>query len=167
MADSSAIAVPAGTSKESMLLLCDIFSTGFSCAHNARRLLDEDDEREVWSVKPDSVAVIFGCGPVGLCAISSALTMFTTVFATDPNPERRALAAKHGAIALPAEQLHQRVLEATEGRGADAALDLVGGPQVLNLCLGMIRSYGAVSSIGMQTRKGEIDYPLLYDKKCA
>lgn len=91
--------------------------------------------------------------------------MFTTVFATDPNPERREMARQHGAVPVTAEELKEKVLKATEGRGADAALDLVGGPALVNTCLDVIRPYGVVSSIGMQMKRGDIDYPLLYSKK--
>lgn len=66
LADGSLFAVPSDVPSESMLLLADILSTGFSCAHNARRLLDEDDERDDW-MQHEGVAVVYGCGPVSLC----------------------------------------------------------------------------------------------------
>lgn len=91
--------------------------------------------------------------------------MFSTVIATDPNPLRLEAAKNHGAIPVPLDQVQAKILELTEGRGADAALDLVGGAVVLGSCLNAVRSYGAVSSIGMQTKVGELDYPLLYTKK--
>ena len=99
-----------------MLLLANIFSTGFSCAHSVKRVLDENDERDDWTQK-EGVAVVYGCGPVstaytlelkrqvGLCAISSARTMFTRVYATYRNPERRVLPRRHGAIPLLAYEV--------------------------------------------------------------
>ena len=162
LSEASVYKVPEGTLKENMLLLSDIFSTGYSCAYNAKKLLDEAPIEEII---PGSVAVVYGCGPVGLCAISSAKTMFETVFAFDPNEERRKVGEKHGAIGCDAQELVDKVMQSTQGRGADAAFDLVGGEKVLNQCLNIIRSYGAVSSIGMQPKKGEMDFPLLYEKK--
>lgn len=91
--------------------------------------------------------------------------MFKTVIATDPNPLRLEAAQRHGAIPIPLDQVQAKVLSLTDGRGADAALDLVGGAAVLGSCLEAVRAYGAVSSIGMQTKAGQLDYPMLYTKK--
>lgn len=102
---------------------------------------------------------------VGLCAISSALTLFSTVYAFDPTPSRRALASQHGAVALPLEELTPAVLAATDGRGADAALELVGNESALQLALQVIRPFGAVSSIGMHIKTMQISGDLLYSKK--
>lgn len=141
------------------LLMTDILPTGYSCAFNARRLLD-DDMDEPWSlksvvegkVKPKGVAVVIGCGPVGLCAISSAKTLFETVYATDLNEGRLASAQKHGAIALPAgHELLNAVLNATEGRGADAVLEVVGHAGAVKDAFRYVRPYGAISSVGVHS----------------
>lgn len=47
-----------------MLLMCDILPTGYSSAFHARRLLDEDDDREFKGEVKEGVAVVIGCGPV-------------------------------------------------------------------------------------------------------
>jgi threonine dehydrogenase-like Zn-dependent dehydrogenase len=91
--------------------------------------------------------------------------MFSTVFATDPTPARRELAAKHGAIALPIDELKQAVLDATDGRGADAALELVGNESALHASLDLVRNFGVVSSIGMHIRPVTLDGGQLYGKK--
>lgn len=153
------------------LLMTDILPTGYSCAFNARRLLDDDMDAP-WSiadlqagdVKPKGVAVVIGCGPVGLCAISSAKTLFETVYATDLNTARLAVAEKHGAIALPAQELKQAVLKATDGRGADAVLEVVGHGSALNAAFDYVRPYGAISSVGVHNLKFEIDGDTLYSK---
>ncbi|WVR04915.1 hypothetical protein IAU60_001927 [Kwoniella sp. DSM 27419] len=154
LADGSLFHVPKDVPEDIMLLLGDILPTGYSAAHNARRLLDEDDEREDMSVK-DGVAVVIGCGP----------TMFSKVFATDPSLERRQLAEKHGAIALPLDQLKQAVLDATDGRGADAALELVGYQAALQTGIDLVRHFGVVSSIGMHLQPLKLDGEQLYNKK--
>ena len=56
-------------------------------------------------------------GQVGLCAITSALTLFETVYATDLYAPRLEYAKKHGAIALPLEELKTALKEKTGGRG--------------------------------------------------
>lgn len=163
LADSSLFPVPANMSEESMLLLGDILPTGYSCAYHGRRLLDEDDDRDI-TAPIDAVAVVIGCGPVGLCCISSAKAMFTTVYATDPSAQRRAQAAEHGAIALPLDELKATLLAVTEGRGADVVLELVGNTPALHTALDLVRNFGAVSSIGMHMRDLELNGGDLYAK---
>ncbi|OCF31448.1 hypothetical protein I316_06850 [Kwoniella heveanensis BCC8398] len=163
LADASLFLIPQDVKPETMLLMGDILPTGYSCAYNARRLLDEDDERVDLTVK-DGVAVVIGCGPVGLCAITSAKSMFSHVFATDPTPERRQLAKHHGAIALPLDELEGAVLAATEGRGADAALELVGNEGAVNTALDLVRPFGVVSSIGIHIKPLTISGDTLYSK---
>jgi threonine dehydrogenase-like Zn-dependent dehydrogenase len=171
LADSMLFPFPEGLPEDVALLMTDILPTGYSCAYNARRLLDEDSDAP-WSladlkagkVPRKGVAVVIGCGPVGLCAISSALTLFETVFATDLNASRLAVAEKHGAVALSSAQLKDAVLAATEGRGADAVLEVVGHGSALNAAFEYVRPYGAVSSVGVHNLKFEIDGDTLYSK---
>ena len=72
-------------------------------------------------------------------AITAAKSMFGTVFATDPVEERRKQAEKHGAIALPESELKEAVLKASDGRGPDACLEVVGHPSALNLAIDVRR----------------------------
>lgn len=63
LADSSLFPVPPDFPEELMLLLGDILPTGYSAAYHGRRLLDEDDDKDM--AEPlDGVAVVIGCGPV-------------------------------------------------------------------------------------------------------
>lgn len=151
--------------------MTDILPTGYSAAMNARRLLDDAiavpwtlADAEAGKVPRKGVAVVIGCGPVGLCAISSALTLFETVFATDLHASRLALAEKHGATALPLEQLREAVARATDGRGADAVLEVVGHESAVLTGLSLVRPYGALSSVGVHTRPINLDGNALYDK---
>lgn len=91
--------------------------------------------------------------------------MFEKVYATDLQPARLKLAEKHGAIALPSDQLKAAVMEATNGRGADAALEVVGHPGALMTAIELVRAYGAVSSCGVHTHAITLDGDTLYSKK--
>lgn len=171
LADATLFAFPPELPEEVALLMTDILPTGYSAAMNARRLLD-DPLVEPWTLKDaeqgkvakKGVAVVVGCGPVGLCAISSACSLFERVFATDLHEPRLALAEKHGATALPLSQLKEAVLAATNGRGADAVLEVVGHESAVLDALSLVRPYGAVSSVGVHTRNITIDGNILYDK---
>ncbi|KAK1921903.1 chaperonin 10-like protein [Papiliotrema laurentii] len=159
MADTSLIKAPEGLPKDLLVLMTDILPTGFSVAKNARVLLDTDGV----GGKGD-VCVVIGCGPVGLCAVSSAVTMFETVYATDIASHRLEAAAKHGAIALPLDELKRQLAEATEGRGADAVLEVVGHESALVTALDLVRPFGVLSSCGVHTQNVTLNGSVLYGK---
>lgn len=66
LADGTLVAAPAAVDEKKLVLMADIFPTGYFAARNAFRGWDEEDVR-------GSTVVLFGCGPVGLCALISAL----------------------------------------------------------------------------------------------
>nr|XP_018262019.1 alcohol dehydrogenase [Kwoniella dejecticola CBS 10117]OBR84177.1 alcohol dehydrogenase [Kwoniella dejecticola CBS 10117] len=171
LADGCVFHKPDNLPDELMLLMADILPTGYSAAANARALLDgsasfsSEEEKDTSKKKRDGVCVVIGCGPVGLCAISSAKTLFSQVFATDLALSRLALAEKHGAIALPSPELKKAVLDATDGRGADAVLEVVGHEGALLTALDLVRPYGAVSSVGVHSKEIRLNGGGLYDKK--
>ncbi|ORY33415.1 putative alcohol dehydrogenase [Naematelia encephala] len=173
MADASLFAMPPDLPKELGLMLADILPTGYSTAYNARRLADEEESPVSVGVEKTSsdplvkkgVCVVVGCGPVGLCAITSATTMFEKVFATDLQTHRLQSAKKHGAIALPLDQLRPALLEATGNRGADAALELVGHEGALITAIDLVRPYGVISVGGVHSKPVNISGDDLYGKK--
>jgi threonine dehydrogenase-like Zn-dependent dehydrogenase len=102
---------------EKVLFLSDIFPTGYMAAENC--------EME----KGDTVAV-WGCGPVGQFVIQS-LWMFGAgrVIAIDRVAERLALAEEYGkaeTINFEKENVYERLMELTKGRGPDRCVDAVG-----------------------------------------
>ena len=139
----------------------DVFPTGYFAA--ARFLKDLPQ----WQLD-ELTAVIVGCGPVGICAI--ACTLYFTrgkgkVFAIDSVPERLAEAQKLGAIPL---QLNDNpidaVKKASNGRGADIVMEVVGHADALQLALDMIRPWGKISSVGVHTEEITFKGPILYGK---
>lgn len=75
------------------------------------------------------------------------------------------MAIKHGATALAPGELQSAIMAATEGRGADAVLEVVGNQGALDTALSIVRPYGAVSSVGVHAGELNIDGGSLYDKK--
>ena len=115
-ADVGCVKIPGDLSDEQVLLLTDVFPTGFMAAENCK------------IQKGDTIAV-FGAGPVGQLAIASALMLGAErVLAIDSVPERLAMAAQQGAIVV--DETHGdargRIDDLTGGRGADAVIDAVG-----------------------------------------
>jgi threonine dehydrogenase-like Zn-dependent dehydrogenase len=157
-ANSTLVKAPSKIPKQLLVLMGDIFPTGYFCASRFRNNVPEKDARTT------TVAVV-GCGPVGICAIASALTWCDTVFAIDMVPERLAEAERVGARPLMlTEDPTSTIKEATGGRGADMALEVVGTPDALQLCLDVVRPFGSISSVGMQIKDITLHGPSLYAK---
>jgi len=91
--------------------------------------------------------------------------MFSRVYATDLQPSRLALAKRHGAIALPLPELRVAISEATEGKGADAVLEVVGVEGAVRTGMELVRPYGVLSSVGVHGAERKLDGDLLYGKK--
>jgi threonine dehydrogenase-like Zn-dependent dehydrogenase len=81
------------------------------------------------NIQPGDTVAVWGCGPVGQFAIKSAYLLGAErVIAIDTVPERLALAVEAGAETLDfrEEDIYDRIMELTRGRGADACIDAVG-----------------------------------------
>ncbi len=163
-ADVGPIKVPDSLSDEQVLFLSDIFPTGYMAA-------------EFCNLKGGETVAIWGCGPVGQFAIRSALLLGAErIIAIDTVPERLALARAAGAetIDFMAEDVYDRIMELTKGRGADACIDAVGTeaepaasldsrwdrikvatfmgtdrPHVLRQAIHCCRNFGVVSVVGV------------------
>jgi threonine dehydrogenase-like Zn-dependent dehydrogenase len=114
--DVGPIVIPEGIPDEQVLFLSDILPTGWMAAENC-------------AIEPGDTVAVWGCGPVGLFAIQSALIMGAErVIAIDHYPGRLALARKLGATAINFEEVKVReaLAELTGGIGPDACIDAVG-----------------------------------------
>jgi threonine dehydrogenase-like Zn-dependent dehydrogenase len=163
-ADVGPIKVPASLTDEQVLFLSDIFPTGYMAA-------------EFCNIKPGDTIAVWGCGPVGQMAIKSAFLLGAErVIAIDTVPERKALAEASGALVLDFrdEDIYDRIMDLTAGRGADACIDAVGTepdtmsgfdaivdrvkvatfmgtdrPHVLRQAIHCCRNFGIVSIVGV------------------
>jgi threonine dehydrogenase-like Zn-dependent dehydrogenase len=115
-ADVGPIKIPDGLPDERVLFLSDIFPTGYEAAENC-------------GIEKGDVVAVWGCGPVGLFAIKSALLLGAgQVIGIDRFPERLRMARDWGAITIDYEEIDvpDALLEMTGGRGPDACIDAVG-----------------------------------------
>ena len=163
-ADVGPLKVPQGLSDEQVLFLSDIFPTGYMGA-------------EFCNIQQGDTIAVWGCGPVGQFAIRSAFLLGAQrVIAIDTVPERLALAQKAGAETLNFrdEDIYDRIMTLSGGRGADACIDAVGTepdtaasfdsvvdrikvatfmgtdrPHVLRLAIHCCRNFGTVSIVGV------------------
>ncbi|KAL4906613.1 hypothetical protein BDW74DRAFT_150814 [Aspergillus multicolor] len=153
-ADGTVIKAPAGISPQHLVLMGDIFPTGYFAALKAFK-----------NATPAQIAqqtvVVIGCGPVGLCALINALEYKPQhVLAVDSVPSRLALAKSLGAepwdFKNDREGLDKRVAELTGGRGADAVIEVVGLSPALRMGFELLRPFGVISSVGVHN--GEIPW---------
>lgn len=143
MADSTLLPLSNDLDEKKGLLLGDVFSTGYFCADNA-------------GIKSSSVYAVIGCGPVGLMTILAAKHLGAeTLFAVDLVPERLAIAKQFGAIPLNPSltNVKEEILNNTQGRGADAVMEVVGSDKTLKLAIDLLRPGGTISSVGVHTAK--------------
>ena len=108
-------------------------------------------------LKPDDTVLIIGQGPIGLMHAVLAGRIANKVLTSDLYPERHAVAAEYGLkhpIHAGTQNVVERVLEETEGRGADAVVLAVGGTALIRTAMDAARPGGKVMLFA-QTQHGE------------
>ncbi len=137
MADYTCYPLPDAIDDDAAVFLADILPTSFFGAING-------------NIRPGDTVAIFGCGPVGLCAVMSAkLFGPAEVITVDSIPYRLELAGKLGAVPVEAVNAHQTILDRTDGRGADVAIEAVGNEGALGAAIMAVRGGGTVWVVGV------------------
>ncbi len=114
--DVGPIVIPDHLEDDKVLFLSDILPTGWMGAENA-------------DIQPDDTVAVWGCGPVGLFAVQSALAMGAAkVIAIDHYPHRLDLARQLGAeiVNFRETDVREALMEMSGGIGVDAVIDAVG-----------------------------------------
>jgi alcohol dehydrogenase len=155
-ADTSVYKVPAELSNEQVLFLADILPTAFEVG-----VLNG-------MVTPGDVVAIVGAGPVGLAAILTA-RLYTPgrIVAIDLSDSRLDSATRFGAdttINNGREDAMARVMELTDGLGADVACEAVGVPQTFELAAELIRPGGRVANIGVHGKPAALHLEKLWTR---
>src|ERR1700688_1390652 len=105
--------------------------------------------------------LVTGCGPIGLMSIAVAKACGSaTVFATETNGNRRAMAQKMGADVVlnpAAEDAVARILAETNGTGVDALLEMSGNPTAIQQGFKALRAGGRASLLGITTENVPLD----------
>jgi alcohol dehydrogenase len=140
-ADTSLYKVPDGLSDEQVLFLADILPTSYEVG-----VLNG-------AVGPSDVLAIVGAGPIGLAAVLTAgLLSPSRIVVIDLDDGRLARAREFGAdvtINNGTEDAVARIMELTDGMGADVALEAVGIATTFELAAELIRPGGHVANIGV------------------
>jgi len=158
LADSTFVLTPNNIPEEMLVLMADIFPTGYFAASRYLKNLSERDRKEF-------TVVCVGCGPVGICAITAALTMVDKVYVIDSVPERLEEAKRIGAIPIHLNNDPvAKIKAASGGRGADVVMEVVGHADAFHLAFDMIRPFGQISSIGVHTEPINMNGLMMYGK---
>ncbi|EEH45304.2 uncharacterized protein PADG_01454 [Paracoccidioides brasiliensis Pb18] len=146
-ADGTVFKAPEGISEKALVLMADIFPTGYFAASNGLSQFTKEQLSEM-------TVVVIGCGPVGLCALVNAAEYKPkNLLAVDSVLSRLELANSLGAepwnFQTDREGLDRRVKELTSGRGADVVIEVVGLSPALKMGFELLRPWGIISSVGV------------------
>jgi threonine dehydrogenase-like Zn-dependent dehydrogenase len=124
----------------SLLTLSDVMATGWHAAVAA-------------GVRPGSTAVVVGDGAVGLCGVLAAAQLGAErVVAMSRHEPRQQIATEFGAtdiVAERGEEGEQRILDLTDGLGADAVLECVGTDAAMRTAFSIARPGSTVGFVGV------------------
>jgi threonine dehydrogenase-like Zn-dependent dehydrogenase len=132
--------MPADDQVPSLLALSDVMATGWHAAVAAK-------------VVPGSTAVVVGDGAVGLCGVIAARQLGAErVVAMSRHESRQQLATRFGATDIVEERGEEgvkRVLDLTDGVGADAVLECVGTDAAMQTAFEIARPGSTVGFVGV------------------
>jgi len=129
--------VPAGVPLDAAVFLGDTLATGYAAVQRA-------------CYRPGDTLAVIGGGPVGqLTSLVAQACAAGIVILVEPVAARREAAAANGALAAEPDAARALVDEVTDGRGADAVVDAVGGALGLDTGLYLVRRGGTVVSVGV------------------
>ncbi|GAA4863834.1 alcohol dehydrogenase catalytic domain-containing protein [Pseudonocardia benzenivorans] len=138
-ADTVLRPVPAGIGLDAAVFLGDTLATGYAAVRRA-------------GLTPGDTVVVLGGGPVGqLTSLAAQACGAGTVVVVEPVDARRELAAREGAVVADPAGARATVAGLTDGRGADAVIDAVGGPRGLDTAFTLVRRRGTIVSVGVHT----------------
>jgi alcohol dehydrogenase len=153
-ADNSVYKVPEQLSDEQVLFLADILPTSYEVGVLGGQ------------IAPGDTVAIVGAGPIGLAAVLTA-QLFTPgrIVAIDLADSRLESARRFGAdttINNGSEDAVAKVMELTDGLGADVAMEAVGVPETFELATELIRPGGRVANIGVHGKSASLHLEKLW-----
>src|ERR1700681_1191212 len=105
--------------------------------------------------------LVTGCGPIGLMSIAVAKACgSSTVFATETNAQRRAMARKMGADVVLDPSFGnavKQILADTSNTGVDVLLEMSGNPTAIQQGFAALRAGGRASLLGIPTESVPLD----------
>lgn len=120
---------------------------------------------ELFSMPPDATCLVIGGGIMGLLTmVLAGRRGARRLILSDPLAERRRFARRLGAhvvIDPSRENLRDRVMALTRGRGADLVCEAVGKPELVAEALALTRTAGVLDLVGVSPRGSTLTLDLL------
>lgn len=155
-ADTSLYPIPKGANEEVMVLLSDILPTGFECG-----VLNG-------KVKPGDTVAIVGAGPIGLAVLLTAQFFAPAeIIMIDLDEERLRRSLDFGAthtIDSGKNSAFDKVMEITNNRGVDVAIEAVGIAETFDICQKIIAPGGHIANIGVHGKSDDLHLEKLWDR---
>ena len=155
-ADQGLTRIPDQVTDEQALFTGDLLSTGYWAA-------------KLGELKPGNTVAVIGAGPTGLCTMLCArLYSPLKVIAIDTEESRLELAKRQGladVVLVPGkDQIEERILEETSGRGADVVFEVAGGEDTFSLSWRIARPNAIVVIVAMYEKNQTLPLPQMYGK---
>jgi L-iditol 2-dehydrogenase len=119
---------------------------------------------EMFRMPPGASVLVIGGGIMGLLTMALArLRGARRLWLSDPIEERRRMARRLGASAVidpTREDLSERVMALTRGRGADVVAEAVGKPELVAQALTLVRPTGVLQLVGVNPRGSQLPLDL-------
>lgn len=152
-ADNSLYAIPEGVNEEAMVMLSDIFPTGFEIG-----VLNG-------SVKPGDIVAIAGSGPIGLAALLTAQFYSPArIIMIDTDANRLEVAKRFGAtdtLDPSRDDIAAWIKENTKD-GVDVAIEAVGIPATFDTCQSILRPGGTMAVVGVHGKSVDFQVQKLW-----
>jgi alcohol dehydrogenase len=140
-ADTSLYHLPPQADEEALVMLSDIFPTGFECG-----VLNGQ-------VRPGDTVAIVGAGPIGLATLLTAQFYSPAeIIMVDLDPNRLDVARSLGATKLvdsSSGKAVDTVMALTGGAGVDVAVEAVGVPAAFDICQAIVAPGGRIANVGV------------------
>jgi len=152
-ADTSTFKLSTDADEEAMVMLSDIFPTGYEVG-----VVNG-------SVKPGDVVAIVGAGPIGLAVLVTAqLFSPAELWVIDLDPNRLEVARGLGATATfdAAEPDLAKTLLERSGGGVDVAVEAVGIPETFDLCQRILAPGGHLANVGVHGKPVQLELEKLW-----
>lgn len=153
-ADTSLYKLPHGIDYDAVVMLSDILPTAFECG-----VLNG-------KIQPGNTVAIIGAGPIGLAAVLTAQFYSPSqIIMIDPDDHRLEVAERLGAtttINNKTVNAINTVMELTNKRGVDTAIEAVGIPETFVLCEDIVTAGGTIANIGVHGTKADLHLERLW-----
>ncbi len=155
-ADNSLYSIPEDADEEALVMLSDILPTGFECG-----VLNG-------KVKPGDTIAIVGAGPIGLAALLTAQFYSPSeIIMIDLDDNRLKVAKTFGAthiINSGNENAVKDVMDLTNDKGVDVAIEAVGVPVTFELCQEIVNTGGHIANVGVHGKSTILHLEKLWSK---